>query len=279
MWFEVEMRIDCGFWQSNSGFSGISRSVSQRKVLPPVVLALGSNGRAGELNVSAVMESTLKELRDGNTVLEVDSKSAVSGGVRDVQGEDAATEDQIVTPWTITVARSDWSTMAIESRLSFLLFFTFCPSLWVLIILMFLFLSDSLCHSVIYCLIVSCNFPWQSSLLYVIKFCMCLSDLNFSFLNSIPAILHLAMLSFWFMNYIFLVFWLTILYFCLIDFSVLFITCICLKWNICSFWIWFLSKCLYLWWGVIGFFLAWLHFLFYKNEYNILQVVHSYLLL
>lgn len=89
---------------SNSGFSGISRSVSQRKVLPPVVLALGSNGRAGELNVSAVMESTLKELRDGNTVLEVDSKSAVSGGVRDVDGEDAATEDQIVTPWTITVA-------------------------------------------------------------------------------------------------------------------------------------------------------------------------------
>ncbi|KAL6334858.1 hypothetical protein AAG906_023663 [Vitis piasezkii] len=89
---------------SNSGFSGISRSVSQRKVLPPVVLALGSNGRAGELNVSAVMESTLKELRDGNTVLEVDSKSAVSGGVRDLHGEDAATEDQIVTPWTITVA-------------------------------------------------------------------------------------------------------------------------------------------------------------------------------
>lgn len=89
---------------SNSGFSGISRSVSQRKVLPLVVLALGSNGRAGELNVSAVMESTLKELRDGNTVLEVDSKSAVSGGARDVQGEDAATEDQIVTPWTITVA-------------------------------------------------------------------------------------------------------------------------------------------------------------------------------
>ncbi|XP_034696112.1 NADP-dependent malic enzyme-like [Vitis riparia] len=89
---------------SNSGFSGISRSVSQRKVLPPVVLALGSNGRAGELNVSAVMESTLKELRDGNTVLEVDSKSAVSGGARDVQGQDAATEDQIVTPWTITVA-------------------------------------------------------------------------------------------------------------------------------------------------------------------------------
>ncbi|KAJ9692258.1 hypothetical protein PVL29_011364 [Vitis rotundifolia] len=50
------------------------------------------------------MESTLKELRDGNTVLEVDSKSAVSGGVRDVHGEDAATEDQIVTPWTISVA-------------------------------------------------------------------------------------------------------------------------------------------------------------------------------
>lgn len=97
--------------QGNSGFSGISRSVSLKKVRPPVVVtaaALGSNGKAGEANASsAVMESTLKELRDGNAVLDMDPKSAVSGGVRDVYGEDSATEEQLITPWTVSVARSD----------------------------------------------------------------------------------------------------------------------------------------------------------------------------
>lgn len=31
--------------------------------------------------------------------------SVVGGGVEDVYGEDSATEDQLVTPWTISVAR------------------------------------------------------------------------------------------------------------------------------------------------------------------------------
>ena len=79
--------------------------MSQRKVLHPVAVAVGSNGRAGEGNVSVVMESTLKDLRDGNPVIEVDSKSAVSGGVKDTYGEDSATEEQLVTPWTLSVAR------------------------------------------------------------------------------------------------------------------------------------------------------------------------------
>lgn len=38
----------------------------------------------------------------------VDEKSAVvGGGVQDPYGEDRATEDQIVTPWSVTVARLD----------------------------------------------------------------------------------------------------------------------------------------------------------------------------
>ncbi|GAY51329.1 hypothetical protein CUMW_133370 [Citrus unshiu] len=50
------------------------------------------------------MESTMKEMRDGASVLDFDSKSTVEGGVEDVYGEDRATEDQLVTPWTISVA-------------------------------------------------------------------------------------------------------------------------------------------------------------------------------
>ncbi|GAV88058.1 malic domain-containing protein/Malic_M domain-containing protein [Cephalotus follicularis] len=50
------------------------------------------------------MESTLKEMRDGASVLDMDPSSTVGGGVEDVYGEDCATEDQLVTPWTVSVA-------------------------------------------------------------------------------------------------------------------------------------------------------------------------------
>ncbi|XP_010249514.1 PREDICTED: NADP-dependent malic enzyme [Nelumbo nucifera] len=50
------------------------------------------------------MESTLKEMRDGASVLDMDPKSTVGGGVEDVYGEDRATEDILVTPWTFSVA-------------------------------------------------------------------------------------------------------------------------------------------------------------------------------
>ncbi|RWR82701.1 NADP-dependent malic enzyme isoform X1 [Cinnamomum micranthum f. kanehirae] len=50
------------------------------------------------------MESTLKEIRDGASVLDMDPKSTVGGGVEDMYGEDRATEDQLVTPWTISIA-------------------------------------------------------------------------------------------------------------------------------------------------------------------------------
>lgn len=52
------------------------------------------------------MESTLKAFRDGESVLDLSPRSTVSGGVVDVYGEDRATEDQLVTPWTFSVARS-----------------------------------------------------------------------------------------------------------------------------------------------------------------------------
>jgi len=50
------------------------------------------------------MESTLKDVRDGASVLELDPKSTIGGGVEDVYGEDRATEDKLVTPWTFSVA-------------------------------------------------------------------------------------------------------------------------------------------------------------------------------
>lgn len=50
------------------------------------------------------MESTFKEQRGGELVLDLSPRSTVGGGVEDVYGEDRATEDQLVTPWTISVA-------------------------------------------------------------------------------------------------------------------------------------------------------------------------------
>ncbi|XP_020264896.1 NADP-dependent malic enzyme isoform X1 [Asparagus officinalis] len=51
------------------------------------------------------MESMMKERRGDNaSVLDLDSKSTVGGGVEDAYGEDRATEEQVVTPWTISVA-------------------------------------------------------------------------------------------------------------------------------------------------------------------------------
>ncbi|TYI17224.1 hypothetical protein ES332_A07G008900v1 [Gossypium tomentosum] len=50
------------------------------------------------------MESTLKEMRGGESVLDLSPKATVGGGVEDVYGEDCATEEQLVTPWAYSVA-------------------------------------------------------------------------------------------------------------------------------------------------------------------------------
>jgi len=51
------------------------------------------------------MESFMKGIRgDVPCVLDMDPTHTVGGGVEDFYGEDRATEDQLVTPWTISVA-------------------------------------------------------------------------------------------------------------------------------------------------------------------------------
>ncbi|CAL1414311.1 unnamed protein product [Linum trigynum] len=51
------------------------------------------------------MESTMNELgSNAASVLDIDPKTSVGGGVEDVYGEDFATEDQLITPWTVSVA-------------------------------------------------------------------------------------------------------------------------------------------------------------------------------
>lgn len=61
----------------------------------------------GERKVSALMESTLKEMRSGSHDNSVNGKFGFGGGVEDVYGEDRATEDQLVTPWTVSIARCE----------------------------------------------------------------------------------------------------------------------------------------------------------------------------
>ncbi|KAL2544869.1 NADP-dependent malic enzyme 3 [Forsythia ovata] len=59
--------------------------------------------KKGERKISSVMESTFKEM-NGESVLDVEDKAGVGGGVKDVYGEDKASEDQLITPWTVSVA-------------------------------------------------------------------------------------------------------------------------------------------------------------------------------
>lgn len=92
----------------NNSIAGVSKSSShsQRRVQAPVIVsALNSNNnRPGERNVTLVMETTVKEMREASPVVEVEPKSTVGGGEEDVYGEDRATEDQPITPWTVSVA-------------------------------------------------------------------------------------------------------------------------------------------------------------------------------
>ncbi|XP_057969135.1 NADP-dependent malic enzyme [Malania oleifera] len=95
-------------------FFNSSGSHQRKGFGPPVVVAaVGPNGPIGGEGGGAEvkkktktrrMESTLKDMRDGASVLEMDPKSTAGGGVEDVYGEDRATEDQLVTPWTFSVA-------------------------------------------------------------------------------------------------------------------------------------------------------------------------------
>ncbi|KAL6586240.1 hypothetical protein OROMI_002884 [Orobanche minor] len=50
------------------------------------------------------MQSFLQEQGGGEPVLDLSPRSTVGGGVEDVYGEDRASEDQLGTPWTVSVA-------------------------------------------------------------------------------------------------------------------------------------------------------------------------------
>ncbi|GMG99084.1 hypothetical protein Nepgr_000924 [Nepenthes gracilis] len=64
-------------------------------------LLVGRRERGKEfIRASAVMGSALEEMPNDR----VNGIDAVGGGVRDVYGEDSATEDQFITPWTFSVA-------------------------------------------------------------------------------------------------------------------------------------------------------------------------------
>lgn len=69
-----------------------------------IAAALGSstNKVIIDRNGSALMEAVVKNMAAAELV---DAESVVSGGVKDVYGEDTATEDQLVTPWAVSVAR------------------------------------------------------------------------------------------------------------------------------------------------------------------------------
>ncbi|XP_022844657.1 NADP-dependent malic enzyme, chloroplastic-like [Olea europaea var. sylvestris] len=95
---------------SLSGVSrGLTKSTSKKVSAPSVVVsAVSSNDRSGDRNLS-VLENTLKEMRENapspsSSVVMKESELTVGGGVEDVYGEDSATEDQYITPWTVTVA-------------------------------------------------------------------------------------------------------------------------------------------------------------------------------
>ncbi|XP_010033838.2 NADP-dependent malic enzyme [Eucalyptus grandis] len=98
---------------SNSGVNGSGVNAQRQRRRPPAfvkVVASRSNqdqkGRAtSERSGSVLVDSTLKEMKDHTSSSPiVDPESAVGGGVKDVYGEDSATEDQLVTPWTVSVA-------------------------------------------------------------------------------------------------------------------------------------------------------------------------------
>ncbi|KAL0341973.1 UNVERIFIED_CONTAM: NADP-dependent malic enzyme, chloroplastic [Sesamum calycinum] len=103
---EVQLALEqSSLWVSKS----LTQSVQKHKSAPPLgVAAVSSNARPRDGNVLAV-ENTSKEMTanapsTSSSGIEIDSNSSVAGGVEDVYGEDTATEDQFITPWTVSVA-------------------------------------------------------------------------------------------------------------------------------------------------------------------------------
>ncbi|KAJ9559682.1 hypothetical protein OSB04_004842 [Centaurea solstitialis] len=99
-----------------NSFTGVSMTQSQSLRLPvvrnrfTVVGMVNSNNGRPERNASVSVDSAVKEVNGPVAVEAVESDSkqpttaAVGGGVEDVYGEDRATEDHFITPWSVSVA-------------------------------------------------------------------------------------------------------------------------------------------------------------------------------
>ena len=82
---------------------GVSRSYAQRRVSAPSVVVSSASSSNADRKATVLMETNLKA--PAALVIESDSKTSVGGGVEDVYGEDSATEEHNITPWTVSVAR------------------------------------------------------------------------------------------------------------------------------------------------------------------------------
>jgi hypothetical protein len=65
------------------------------------------------------MEGMLKPLRSGDKeVLDKDASATPLGGVNDTYGEDAASQDLAITPWSRIVARSLFLLVSVFSQIN-----------------------------------------------------------------------------------------------------------------------------------------------------------------
>ncbi|TYJ46645.1 hypothetical protein E1A91_A02G133300v1 [Gossypium mustelinum] len=94
---------------NNSGISGSSSLFSYKlNKLPPASVKATALGPNSDTNASVLIENNkaFKEItQDGTSAAaNVDINLTVAGGDREVYYDDAATEDQLVTPWSVSVA-------------------------------------------------------------------------------------------------------------------------------------------------------------------------------
>ncbi|XP_022948616.1 NADP-dependent malic enzyme-like [Cucurbita moschata] len=91
-----------------SGACSTSSGTGRRHPVSLKVVSMDSNGRAGDRSGSVVVEnSTMNEIAKApSPVVEVEPKSTASSWAQDAYVDDsaAATEEQIMTPWSVSVA-------------------------------------------------------------------------------------------------------------------------------------------------------------------------------
>ncbi|KAM2108058.1 hypothetical protein ACFX1Q_024956 [Malus domestica] len=99
------MSLNRSCFLGKPGIAGSSSPFSQsqkRRSTSLKVVAVVPKVRTSDRNGSVMMENPLQDVKAESEVFEL--KSTVHGGVQDVYGEDTATEDQLVTPWSVSVA-------------------------------------------------------------------------------------------------------------------------------------------------------------------------------